>query len=226
MIKMVRVTKKFGQTVALRSVSLTVERGEFLSLVGPTGSGKTTILRLLRREIVPTRGRIFFEKKDLAKLSPREVVVLRRKISAIFQDYKLLEEMTVFENVALALEVMGVEKGEVEVKVEKVLRRMGIWKKRNCFPAQLSGGEIQRTAVARAIISSPEVILADEPTADLDPVTTWEIVGFLDELNKREKTTVILATHDFDIVNTLRRRVITLEEGRIVSDVRKGKYES
>ena len=224
MIKFLRVTKKFGKTVALRSVSFEVKRGEFLSLVGPTGSGKTTIFRLLRREILPTRGKIFFEGKDLARLPPSQTALLRRKIGVIFQDYKLLEEMTVFENVALSLEVMNVEKKEIEKKVKEVLKKMGIWEKRDFFPAQLSGGEIQRTAVARAIVSSPEIILADEPTADLDPLTTWEIISFLDELNRKEKTTIILATHDFDIVDTLKRRVITLEEGRIISDVAKGKY--
>lgn len=226
MIKFDKVTKKFTNgTVALREVSFEVEKGDFLSVVGPSGSGKTTILRLLRREILPSKGKIFFKDQDLTKLSEANIISLRRKIAAIFQDYKLLEERTVFENVAIALEVMSVKAQEIEKKVEEVLKEVEIWEKRDFFPAQLAGGEIQRTAIARAMVASPEVIFADEPTADLDPATTWEIIGLLDKLNKKDKTTIILATHDFDIVNTLKRRVITLDRGQVISDVEKGGYE-
>ena len=227
MIKFDKVTKKFvNGTMALREVSFEVDRGDFLSIVGPSGSGKTTILRLLRQEILPSKGKIFFKDQDLAKLSENSIADLRRKISAIFQDYKLLEERTVFENVAIALEVMSVKTQEILKKVEEVLREVELFPKKDFFPAQLSGGEIQRTAVARAMVSSPEVILADEPTADLDPATSWEIIGLLDKINKKEKTTIILATHDFDIVDTLKRRVITLDKGQVISDVEKGSYES
>lgn len=226
MIKFDKVTKKFvNGTMALREVSFEIDKGEFLSVVGPSGSGKTTILRLLRRELLPSKGKIFFKDWDLTKLSENRIADLRRKISIIFQDYKLLEERTVFENVAIALEVMSVKAQEIEKKVDEVLREVEVFKKRNFFPAQLSGGEIQRTAVARAMVSSPEVILADEPTADLDPATSWEIIGLLDKINKKEKTTIILATHDFDIVDTLKRRVITLDKGQVISDVEKGGYE-
>lgn len=227
MIKFDKVTKKFtNSTVALREISFEVKKGDFLSVVGPSGSGKTTILRLLRRETLPSKGKIFFKDWDLTKLSEANVIDLRRKVAVIFQDYKLLEERTVFENVAIALEVMSVKAQEIERKVEGALREVELWEKRNFFPAQLSGGEIQRTAVARAIVSSPEVILADEPTADLDPATTWEIIGLFDKINKADKTTIILATHDFDIVDTLKRRVITLDKGQLVSDVEKGSYET
>lgn len=226
MIKFERVTKKFGNgTVAVRGLSFEIPNGDFLSIIGPTGSGKTTILKLIRRELLPTKGKIFYGEWDLIKLSPYKVAKLRQKVSAIFQDYKLLDERTVFENVAIALEVMEVKQKEIEEKVGKVLKKVGLLDKKDFFPAQLSGGEIQRTAVARAMVASPEVILADEPTADLDPATTWEIIDLLDKLNK-EGTTVILSTHDFEIVNALRRRVINLERGQIISDVKKGGYDS
>lgn len=226
MIKFERVTKKFGNgTVAVRGLSFEIPNGDFLSIIGPTGSGKTTILKLIRRELLPTKGKIFYGEWDLTKLSPYKVAKLRQKVSAIFQDYKLLDERTVFENVAIALEVMEVKQKEIEEKVGKVLKKVGLLDKKDFFPAQLSGGEIQRTAVARAMVASPEVILADEPTADLDPATTWEIIDLLDKLNK-EGTTVILSTHDFEIVNALRRRVINLERGQIISDVKKGGYNS
>lgn len=227
MIKFEKITKKFASgAFALREVSFAVNKGDFLSIVGPSGSGKTTLLRLLRRELLPSKGKIFFKDWDLTKLSETNVTTLRRKVAAIFQDYKLLEERTVFENVAIALEVMSVKAQEIERKVEKVLKEVELWEKRDFFPAQLSGGETQRTAVARAMVSSPEVILADEPTADLDPATTWEIIGLLDRISKEDKTTVILATHDFDIVDTLKRRVITLDRGQVISDIEKGGYET
>lgn len=226
MIKLEKVTKKFSNgTVALREISFKVDKGGFLSVVGPSGSGKTTLLRLLRRELLPSKGKIFFRDWDLTKLSEVKVVDLKRKVAVIFQDYKLLEEKTVFENVAIALEVMSVRSQEIEERVEEVLKEVGLWEKRGLFPLQLSGGETQRTAVARAMVASPEVILADEPTADLDPATTWEVIGLLDQINKKDKTVIILATHDFDIVDTLKRRVITLDRGYLVSDVEKGKYE-
>lgn len=226
MIKFDKVTKRFASgTFALQRISFEIKKGEFLSVVGTSGSGKTTLLRLLRREILPSQGKVFFKDKDIQKLSEADIVDLRRKTSIIFQDYKLLEERTIFENVAIALEVLSVRAREIEKKVEEVLKEVGVWEKKDFFPAQLSGGEVQRTAVARAMISGPEVILADEPTADLDPATTWEVIGLLDKLNKKDKTTIILATHDFDIVDTLRRRVITLDRGQMISDMEKGKYE-
>lgn len=227
MIKFDKVTKRFANgTFALQRISFEIKKGEFLSIVGSSGSGKTTLLRLLRREILPSRGKVFFKDRDIQKFSEADIVGLRRKISIIFQDYKLLEERTIFENVAIALEVMSVGVQEIEKRVEEALKEMGVWEKKDFFPAQLSGGEIQKTAVARTIISAPEVILADEPTADLDPATTWEVIGFLDKLNKKDKTTIILATHDFDIVDTLRRRVITLDKGQMISDVERGGYDS
>jgi cell division transport system ATP-binding protein len=226
MIKFERVTKKFANgTIAARGLSLEVPDGDFLSIVGPTGSGKTTILKLIRRELLPTQGKIFYGDWDLAKLSPYKIARLRQRISVIFQDYKLLGERTVFENVAIALEVTGAGQKEIEEKVEKVLKQVGLGDKKYFFPAQLSGGEIQRTAVARAMAAEPEVILADEPTADLDPATTWEIIDLLDKLNKK-RVTIVLATHDFDIVNALKRRVINLERGQLISDIKKGGYES
>lgn len=224
MIKFEKVTKQFPDgTVALDGIDLEINDGEFLFVTGPSGAGKTTILRLVTRELIPTAGTILAEGMDLAKLSNPQVPKLRRKIGTIFQDYKLLTDRTVAENVAIALEVLGLAEKEIGKQVVKILEMVGLAGKENFFPGQLSGGELQRTVIARAVAASPKVILADEPTADLDPATGWEIIVLLDQINKLG-TTVVMATHNADIVNSLSRRVVHLDRGKILKDEAKGKY--
>lgn len=219
-----KITKDFPDgTRAVEDVSFKVNRGEFLFIVGASGAGKTTLLRLLSREFSPSSGEIYFKDWPLSKIRGSKISLLRRHVTTIFQDYKLIDERTVWENVTVALEVSRRPRGEIKEKVEAALKQMGIWDKRDHFPVQLSGGEAQRTVIARATVVEPDILLADEPTADLDPGTTWEIIGLLKEINSQGKT-VIFATHDFDIVDTLEKRVLTLDQGRLVSDVPKGKY--
>lgn len=220
-----QVGKKFPSgTVALAEVSFSVSPGEFLFVVGRSGAGKTTLLKVLRRELSITEGEIYLQEWKLSRIPSSKIPLLRRRIATIYQDYKLLTEMTVWENVLVALEIVRCPREEMIKRAEAVLRQMGIWENRDYFPAQLSGGESQRTAIARALVIEPDIILADEPTADLDPGTTWEIVNLLKEINQAG-TTVVVATHDFDIVDSLGKRVITLERGKVVSDQAEGEYE-
>ncbi len=224
MIKFEKVSKKFYADVfVLEGINLKVEKGEFAFVVGPTGSGKTTLLRLLIRDLLPTQGKVFVEDWDLARLPHSKIPALRKKIGVVFQDLKLLMDRTVFENVALALEVGGVKEEKIKSKVEEVLKLVGLEKHLVKFPLELSGGELQRTAIARALVGEPEVLLADEPTGNLDLETSWEIVKLFEELNKKG-TTIIMATHNVDIVNNLGRRVIALEKGKLTRDEKKGKY--
>ncbi|MBI2622251.1 cell division ATP-binding protein FtsE [Candidatus Microgenomates bacterium] len=224
MIKFEKVSKKFYTDVfVLEGINLKVEKGEFAFVVGPTGSGKTTLLRLLIRDLLPTQGKVFVEDWDLARLPHSKIPALRKKIGVVFQDLKLLMDRTVFENVALALEVGGVKEEKIKSKVEEVLKLVGLEKHLVKFPLELSGGELQRTAIARALVGEPEVLLADEPTGNLDLETSWEIVKLFEELNKKG-TTIIMATHNVDIVNNLGRRVIALEKGKLTRDEKKGKY--
>lgn len=218
------VTKKFGTTsTALEDISLEIKQGEFVFLVGPSGAGKSTLLRLLTRESVPSSGKILVAQKDITQLKNSEIPKYRRKIGFIFQDFKLLDDRTVFENVALALEALGKEEAEIAKAVEHTLKLVEIWDKRDLFPRQLSGGEAQRTAIARAIVGKPEIVLADEPTGDLDPKTAWSVLQLLNEINSWG-TTIIMATHNSEIVNTLKRRVVSLKKGAMVSDNKEGKY--
>lgn len=224
MIRFENVTKKFPDgTVALSDIDLKINDKEFLFVIGPSGAGKTTLLRLITRDLSPTSGKIKVDGTDLSKLPSSKVPELRRRIGTIFQDYKLLVDRTVFENVALALEVMGFSEKEIGEEVSKLLKKVGISGKENFFPQQLSGGELQRTSIARALAARPEIILADEPTADLDPATAWEIISMLNEINK-EGTIVVMATHNAEVVNTLSKRVVILDRGKIVKDEKKGKY--
>lgn len=224
MIEFKNVTKQFGDgTVALREVSFVIRPGEFVFIVGPSGAGKTTILRLLIREILPTVGSIFLGEEEVNALHPKKIPPLRRKIGAAFQDYKLLWDRTVFENVSLPLEILGKSSRAVENEVSEILELVGLGKKGDLFPLQLSGGELQRAVIARALAPKPEVLFADEPTGNLDPGTAWQIVKLLNQINKNGKT-VIMATHNFDIVDSLNERVISLEKGKILSDKEKGKY--
>lgn len=225
LIKFENVTKKYSPNiVALNDVSLEIKAGEFVFLVGPSGAGKSTLLRLLTREYLPTSGKIIVENTDITKIKNKDVPYYRRKIGFVFQDFKLLEDRTVFENAALALEVRNMEDREIEKEVERILKLFEIWDRRNLFPAQLSGGEAQRTAIARAMIGKPHLLLADEPTGDLDPQTSWGVMQLLNEINSWG-TTVVMATHNAEIVNTLKRRVVSIKNGKIAKDSKEGKYE-
>lgn len=224
MIKLDKVSKLFGTGIsAISDFSLLVEKGEFVFLVGPTGSGKTTVFRLLIREILPTKGTIIVGEFDVTKLPHHKIPHLRKKIGVVFQDLKLLLDRTVLENIMLPLEVSGVKEIEAKKKTEEVMSQIGILEQKDKFPIQLSGGELQRVAIARALVLSPDLLLADEPTGNLDPTTGKDIVKLLVEINKNG-TTVIMATHNVEIVNTLAKRVVTLEKGHLVKDEKKGKY--
>lgn len=223
MVKFVKVTKKFGGEVALESVSFEVSAGELAFITGPSGAGKTTIIRLLLRELKLDKGKILIQGKDIGVLRSADIPYFRRKIGVVFQDFKLLADLNVWENVALALEVSGENKG-VSGKIDEVLKRVGIANKATLFPRQLAGGELQRTVLARALVTGPKLILADEPTGNLDPVTSRQIVELFDEAAK-EGTTVIMATHNAEIVNSLSRHVIHLVNGKVIADKQKGKYQ-
>ncbi len=206
------------------SISLQIKQGEFVFIVGPSGAGKSTLLKILTREIEPSSGKAMVAGKDIAKIKEKDLPELRRKIGMVFQDFKLLDDRTVFENVALALEVLGKNEGEINKQVEHILKLVEIWDKRNLFPRQLSGGEAQRCAIARAVVGKPDVLLADEPTGDLDPKTAWGVIQLLNEINSWG-TTIFMATHNQHIVDTLKRRVIVLKNGHISKDTKEGRYE-
>jgi cell division transport system ATP-binding protein len=224
MIRFENVTKTYkNSTVALRNVSLDVQKGEFVFLVGPSGSGKTTFIRLLLREELPDRGRIWEAGREIIDLPKWRVPYLRRNIGCVFQDFRLLPNKTVFQNVAFALEVIGRPKSVVESQVPQVLDLVGLSKKSDNLPSELSGGEQQRVAVARAFVNRPLILLADEPTGNLDPATSQGIMQLLDRIN-RTGTTVMIATHDAALVDWMRRRVVELDQGVIVRDQARGVY--
>ena len=224
MIVFESVSKKFGSTIALDEISLQIKQGEFVFIVGPSGAGKSTLLRILTHETMPSSGKADVLGKDITRLKDSEIPAIRRKIGFVFQDFKLLDDRTVFENVALTLEVLGKNDEEIKKMVEHILKLVEIWDKRNLFPRQLSGGEAQRTAIAKAAVGKPDILLADEPTGDLDPKTAWGVIQLLNEINSWG-TTVLMATHNKEIVNTLKKRVITLKKGKITSDSKEGRYE-
>ena len=210
--------------MALGGVDLAIKDGEFISLIGPSGAGKSTLLRLLTRELSPSDGQIWVDGVNLADLSSNDIPFLRRKIGTIFQDFKLLSNKNSFENVAFALEVCGASKEEIDSDVPKVLGIVGLSEKMHSFPHQMSGGEKQRLAIARSLIHRPKILLADEPTGNLDRVNSYDVVKLLLKINELG-TTVILATHNSEVVNVVGRRVINMEKGRIVRDqVEEGKY--
>ncbi|MBI3069841.1 MAG: cell division ATP-binding protein FtsE [Candidatus Levybacteria bacterium] len=224
MIRLDKVSKTFSAgSTALSDISLNVEKGEFVFLVGPTGSGKTTVFRLLIRQMLPSKGSIVVGGWDILKLPHRKLPNLRKKIGVVFQDLKLLFDRTVFENIMLPLEVVGVRQEEAKKRVGEVMSQVGISNHRNKFPIQLSGGELQRTAIARALALSPDILLADEPTGNLDPATSNEIVKLLSEINKKG-TTIVMATHNVEVVNKFAKRVVALDKGRLTKDEKKGKY--
>ena len=225
-IKFSGVTKIFEpDIVALEDVYLNIDRGEFVYLVGETGSGKTTLMRCIFREVVPSRGHISVGGRALRKIGRFELALFRRDIGIIFQDFALLPNITAYENVAFVLEVMGVPYKEIEERVADVLKTVGIWRRRNLYPPQLSGGEQQRLAIARAIVNEPSLILADEPTGNLDSHTADEIMQLMLDINAAG-TTVIMATHNQLLVNTYRHRVIEIRRGRVIRDDKEGGYEA
>lgn len=225
MIKLESVTKKFSPSItALDDINLDIAQGEFVFLVGPSGAGKSTLLKILTREMQPTGGRVVVNNQDVSKVKSSHIPKYRQKIGYVFQDFKLLDDRTVYENVALALEVRGLKDEEIAKQVEHTLKLVEVWNRRNLFPRQLSGGEAQRVAIARAIIGKPDLILADEPTGDLDPQTAWGVIQLLNEVNSWG-TTILMATHNSEIVNSLKRRVILLKDGKIAKDTAEGKYE-
>lgn len=225
MILLDRVTKTYAKTKkpAINRISLHVEPKEFVIVVGTSGAGKSTFLKLLTREEKPTSGKIIVGGIDYDLLKDKQIPLLRRKIGVVFQDFKLLPQRTVFENVAFALEIAGMSNREIKSTVPKVIELVGLTGKEGKFPHQLSGGEQQRVAIARAVVRQPKILIADEPTGNLDPKHSWDIVRLLEKIN-RYGTTVILTTHNADIVNKLKRRVITMEHGKIVSDQAQGSY--
>ena len=225
MIKLEGVSKIFkGDVVALKNATAEIQRGEFVFLVGPSGSGKSTFIRLLNREEVADSGRIMVAGKDVGSLSSWKVPYLRRNIGYIFQDYKLLPKKTVYENVAFGLEVIGRPRQVVRQQVPAILALVGLTRKAERLPGELSGGEQQRVSIARAFVNRPLILLADEPTGNLDPATSVGIMRLLDRIN-RTGTTVVMATHDRTIVDTMRRRVIELDRGVIKRDESRGVYE-
>lgn len=212
-----------SQSVALENVDLRVNPGELVSLVGRSGAGKSTIVKLLIGEEKPTRGRIFFGQYEVNKIKDRDLPAFRRHIGIVFQDFRLLANKSTYENVAFALEVAGRSQAEIEELVPQVLDMVGLSDKLKNLPHELSGGEKQRVAIARAMVHRPEVIIADEPTGNLDPFHSWEIINLLQKINQLG-TTIVLATHEKDIVNALDRRVVTLDRGRVIRDEENGKY--
>ena len=224
MIRFEDVTKTYkGDVVALKELSLEILKGEFVFLVGPSGSGKSTFLKLLLRDEVATGGRVLVAGRDIGRLGAWKVPQLRRNIGCVFQDFKLLPNKTVYENVAFALEVIGRPKHIVRTQVPQILDLVGLTKKSDSFPTELSGGEQQRVSIARAFVNRPLILLADEPTGNLDPATTVGIMRLLDRIN-RTGTTVVMATHDQRIVDAMRRRVLELDRGVLVRDQTRGIY--
>ncbi|MFA6193841.1 MAG: cell division ATP-binding protein FtsE [Parcubacteria group bacterium] len=210
-------------TVALDDISFTIEKEEFVSLVGHSGAGKSTLLKLIYAEEKPTSGEIFFNEEDISGLTPKKLPYYRRRIGMVFQDFKLLPKKTLFENVAFALEVSDHSDDEIRELVPQILEIVGLAHKTDSYPREISGGEQQRVAIARALIHRPPLIIADEPTGNLDPISSWGIIQLLLKINKLG-TTVLLATHNKDIVNRLKKRVITLDQGKIIRDHSKGRY--
>ena len=218
MIKFDNVHKKFdSKTTALEDIDVEIADHEFLFLTGPTGAGKTTFFRLLIRDLLPSKGRVIVGDWDITKLPSSKIPQLRKKVGVVFQDLKLLLDRTIFENIALPLEISGKKSDEIKKRVEELLAMVGLEALGGRFPRELSGGELQRAAIARAISGEPEILLADEPTGNLDIGTSWGIMKLLSEINKRG-TTVIMATHNVDITSSLKKRTITLAKGRIAKD--------
>ena len=225
MIHMKNVKKIYDDTgtIALENINLDVKKGEFVFLVGPSGAGKSTFIKLLLREVVPDEGVLTVNGRDVIRMANRDVPYLRRSLGVIFQDYRLLPDKTVYENVAFAMQVIEAPRRLIQRNVNNVLEIVGLRDKYKCFPNQLSGGEQQRVAIARAIVNNPTILIADEPTGNLDPETSWEIMDIFLKINAAG-TTILMATHDKEIVNIMKKRVIAIEDGHIVRDEMRGRY--
>ena len=226
-ISLSNVNKKYKNGVtAIHELDLKIKKGEFVFIIGGSGSGKSTLIKMLYREEKPTKGEILVGGKNVAKIRNSKVYKLRRNLGIVFQDYRLLPKLTVYENVAFAMEAIGAKSSDIRIKTLKALELVGLKGKIRNYPDELSGGEQQRVAIARAIVNEPKLILCDEPTGNLDPKMSLEIVKVLAQINKTTGTTVIMATHDKDIVNKFKKRVIALKDGRIVKDYEEGKYDN
>lgn len=223
MIQFINVSKNYPGHQALDDISVSIPDGDFIFLIGPSGAGKTTILRLLIRDILPSKGKVILDDLELQRIPRKKIHHLRRKVGMIFQDFKILPDRTVYENVALALDILGRKPKEIKKEVGDALSLVGLVDKMDKFPAQLSAGELQRTSIARAVVMGPKVILADEPTGNLDPENAWKVLTILQEVNKLG-TTILMATHNMDLVNHFKKRTITLKDGKIVKDEKHGTY--
>ena len=225
MLDLKHVSKTYKNGVnALYDVNLKIDQGEFVYIIGPTGSGKSTLIKLLDGEEIPTKGKVEVTGINVGKLKHSKVPLYRRNIGVVFQDFRLLERKTVFENIAFALEVINVPKEKIRNRVREVMNLVGLDDKGNSFPQELSGGQQQRVAIARAIANKPKILIADEPTGNLDPQKSDEIMTLLEKINREEKTTVLMVTHDITLVNKHRKRTIALEAGHIVADMNEGGY--
>ena len=225
MIQCTHVYKRYKNgTNALYDINLSVDQGEFVYVIGPTGSGKSTLIKLMDAEEMCTKGNVKVVGIDVGELSKRQIPIYRRNIGVVFQDYKLLPHLTVFENIAYALEVIGMKKAQIRKRTTEVMKVVGLSEKGNSFPKELSGGQQQRVAIARAIANRPKVLIADEPTGNLDPAKSDEIMDLLQEINQCYGTTVVMVTHDITLVNKYRKRTIVLEQGHIVADRSEGGY--
>lgn len=212
-------------TTAVADLSVSIDKGEFVFVIGTTGSGKSTFIKLLYREEKPTKGSVIVGGIDVAKLRNSKVYKLRRKLGVVFQDFKLLPKLTVYENVAFALEMLGIPSSEIRPKVLKAIDAVGLKDKARNLPSELSGGEQQRVAIARAIVNDPKLLICDEPTGNLDPETSKEIMKILENINQTLGTTIIMATHDKELVNRMKKRVLVIENGVLASDTKKGSYK-
>lgn len=225
MILLDHITKQYSTGVdALRDVSIRIEKGEFVFVVGKSGSGKSTFIKLLLKELNPTEGKIYVGGRQVTELTRKNVSLYRRQIGVVFQDFRLLKNKTIYENVAFAQQIIGMSRREIARNVPIMLGMVGLTGKENVYPGELSGGEQQRVAIARALINQPAILLADEPTGNLDPQTAWDIMMLLQEVNKTG-TTVVVVTHNNDIVDMMQKRVITLHNGDLISDEQKGGYQ-
>lgn len=225
MLELKHIAKTYKNGVnALYNINLKIDQGEFVYIIGPTGSGKSTLIKLLDGEEIPTKGKVEVTGINVGKLKHSKVPLYRRNIGVVFQDFRLLERKTVFENIAFALEVINVPKEKIRRRVREVMNLVGLDDKGNSFPQELSGGQQQRVAIARAIANKPKLLIADEPTGNLDPQKSDEIMTLLEKINREEKTTVLMVTHDITLVNKHRKRTIALEAGHIVADMNEGGY--
>lgn len=224
MLEMIDVSKIYpGGSVALQDINVRIEQGEFVFIVGPSGAGKSTFFKMLFREVLPSSGKVIVNGHDLVKMTDKEIPYFRRQLGIVFQDYRLLPDRTVYDNVAFAMQVIETPYRKIKRRVNDVLDLVGLRKRAHAYPTQLSGGEQQRIAIARAIVNDPILLIADEPTGNLDPETSWEIMDIFREVNK-SGTTIVMATHDREIVDEMEKRVIAIEHGHIVRDDAKGVY--